>query len=316
MPTSGVTLIGGVSGIISRDGRTIVGKVPDANGHDQPAIWTGGTSWGLLGPLVPNAVHCLDILGYATATSGDGRVVVGAGYIGTTPPEDCSRATAFRWEESTGYVLLGSLSGRDSRADAVSADGRVIVGFEAATSGPVAINGAKWVDGREEIIRGPLGPVGFAKAVNRDGSLIAGTACTPDLSNVTPNAFAWTAAGGVQCYPVEAPRWVPWIDPLNTLYNVYIRAVSDDGRVMGGDIEFDTAKGEEESVVWFDGEPIFLRDYLRSNGYPDAFEGHSNTGRITGVSSDGRVIVGHNGGPFGAINRYGFIVILPELGKK
>ena len=316
MPTSGVTLIGGVFGIVSRDGRTIVGKAPDANGHDQPAIWTGGTSWRLLGPLVPGAVHCLGELGSANATSGDGRVVVGDGSIGTRPPEDCSGTTAFRWEESTGYVLLGSLSGKGSRADAVSADGRVVVGFEEAASGPVAINGAKWVDGREEIIRGPLGPVGFAKAVNRDGSLIAGTACTPDLSNVTPNAFAWTAAGGVQCYPLEAARWVPWIGPLNTHYNVYIRAVSDDGRVMGGDIEFDTAKGEEESVVWFDAEPVFLRDYLRSNGYPDAFEGHANTGRITAVSPDGRTIVGHNGGPFGAINRYGFVVVLPELGKR
>jgi uncharacterized membrane protein len=311
MPTSGVTLIGGITGVISRDGRTVAGREDDANGHIQPAIWAGGTSWQLLGPLVPGAVHCLDQLGYALGTSGDGRVVVGGGYIGTRPPEDCTAFTAFRWEESTGYVLLGSLSGRNSRADAVSADGRVIVGYEEATTGPVLINGAKWVDGREEIIRGPLGPVGFAKAVNRDGSLIAGTACTPDLPNQPPNAFAWTAAGGVQCYPVEAPRWVRWVRGFN--YNTYIRAVSDDGRVMGGDIEFDTASGEEESVVWFDGEPVFLRDYLIGNGYPDAFEGHFNTGRITGISPDGRTIVGHNGGVFGPINRNGFIVILPEL---
>jgi hypothetical protein len=311
MPSSGVTLIGGESGFISRDGRTIVGRLADANGHDQPAMWAGGTSWRLLGPLVPNAVHCGGTLGFASATSGDGRVVVGGGYYGTSPPEDCSRFSAFRWEESTGYLLLGSLSGRSSRADAVSADGRVIVGYEEATSGPVAINGAKWVDGREEIIRGPLGPVGFAKAVNRDGTLIAGTACTPDLPNQPPNAFAWTEAGGVQCYPVVAPFWVRWVRGFN--YNTYIYGVSDDGGVMGGAIHFDVAGGEEESVVWFDGEPVFLRDYLRSHGYPDAFEGDFNTGRITAVSPDGRVLVGHNGGPFGAINRYGFVVILPEL---
>jgi uncharacterized membrane protein len=314
MPTSGVTLIGGQSGIISRDGRTIVGRLADANGNDQPAMWAGGTSWRLLGPLVPNAVHCGRVLGSANATSADGRVVVGGGWYGTTPPEDCSRFSAFRWEESTGYVLLGSLSGRASRADAVSADGRVIVGYEEAASGAVLINGAKWVDGREEIIRGPLGPVGYARAVNRDGSLIAGTACTPDLPNQPPNAFAWTAAGGTQCYPVQPAPWVPWVQGFN--YNTYIYAVSDDGRVMGGAIHFDIAGGEEESVVWFDGEPVFLRDYLRSNGYPDAFEGHFNTGRITGISPDGRTIVGHNGGPFGAVNRYGFVVVLPELAGK
>jgi hypothetical protein len=241
-----------------------------------------------------------------------GLAPTSVGLNGFVTAGDFTEGGGFFWMPTSGVTLIGG----ESRADAVSADGRVIVGYEEATSGPVAINGAKWVDGREEIIRGPLGPVGFAKAVNRDGSLIAGTACTPDLSNVAPNAFAWTAAGGVRCYPVEAPRWVPWIGPLNTLYNVCIRAVSDDGRVMGGDIEFDTAKGEEESVVWFDGEPVFLRDYLRSNGYPDAFEGHANTGRITGISPDGRTIVGHNGGPFGAINRYAFVVVLPELGKR
>jgi uncharacterized membrane protein len=314
MPSSGVTLVGGGQAYVSRDGKALVGSLRDANGIEQAARWTGGTSWQVLGPLVPGAVHCGGTSSSANGTSADGRVVVGGGWYGTAPPEDCSRFTAFRWEESTGYVLLGSLSGRSSRADAVSADGRVIVGNEQASSGPVGINGAKWVDGREEIIRGPLGPVGYARAVNRDGTLIAGTACTPDLPNQPPNAFAWTASGGTQCYPVEAARWIRWVRGFN--YNTYIYAVSDDGRVMGGAIHFDIAAGEEESVIWFDGEPVFLRDYLRDNGYPDAFEGHFNTGRITGISPDGRTIVGHNGGPFGAINRYGFIVILPELGTK
>jgi hypothetical protein len=75
---------------------------------------------------------------------------------------------------------------------------------------------------------------------------------------------------------------VRWVRGFN--YNTYIYAVSDDGRVMGGDIQFDTAAGEEESVLWFDGEPVFLRDYLRDHGYPDAFKDHFNTGRITAVS--------------------------------
>jgi hypothetical protein len=61
---------------------------------------------------------------------------------------------------------------------------------------------------------------------------------------------------------------------------------------------------------------VYLRDYLRNNAYPDAFRDDFNTGRITAISPDGRVIVGHIGGFFGAVNRYGFIVILPELPKK
>jgi uncharacterized membrane protein len=311
MPTSGVTLIGGESGTISRDGRTIVGRLADPNGIDQPAMWAGGTSWRLLGPLVPNAARCDQTLGFATAASGDGRFVVGGGYYGTSTATACNFFSAFRWDESAGYVLLGE-SGRTSRADAISADGRVIVGYQQGTI--TAAEGVKWVDGRKETILGPLGPVGFARAVNRDGTLIAGTACTPDLPNRPPTAFAWTAAGRVQCYPVEAPVWVRWARGFN--YNTYIYAVSDDGRVMGGAIQFDVAAGDEESVVWFDGQPVFLRDYLRSHGYPDAFEGHINTGRISAVSPDGRTIVGHNGGVFGAVNRNGFIVILPELDDK
>jgi uncharacterized membrane protein len=318
MPSSGVTLIGGKSGTISRDGRTTVGTLADANGNDQPAIWSGGTSWRLLGPLVPNALPCQRTLGSANAVSGDGHFVVGGGYYGTSVASACASGSfsAFRWDESSGYVLLGE-PGRASRADAISADGRVIVGYQQGTL--TAAEGVKWVDGKKEVILGPLGvPVGYARAVNRDGTLIAGTACVPDVeAGRGPTAWAWTSAGGIKCYPVvEIPLWVPWIDRRNPHYNVYIYAVSDDGRVMGGAIQFDLAQGETESVVWFDGEPVFLRDYLRSHGYPDAFEGHNNTGQITAISPDGRVIVGNNGGVFGAVNRNGFIVILPELDKK
>jgi uncharacterized membrane protein len=310
MPTSGVTLIGGQSGKVSRNGRVIVGSVADANGNNQPAIWQGGTSWRLLGPLVPNALPCQQTLGSANATSADGRFVVGGGYYSTTLGDACGLFAAFRWDEATGYVRLGGETGFDSRADAISADGRVIVGYEENPSSGVIINGTKWVDGKEEVIRGPLGPVGYARAVNHDGSIIAGTACTPDLPNQPPNAFVWRQNGGVSCYPVTAPVWARWVRGFN--YNTYIYAISDDARVMGGAIHFDVAAGEEESVLWFDGEPVFLRDYLRSHGYPNAFEGHFNTGRITAISPDGRTIVGHNGGTFGAINRNGFIVILPE----
>jgi uncharacterized membrane protein len=194
----------------------------------------------------------------------------------------------------------------------VSADGRVVVGIDAATTG--LWRGVKWVDGRGEFIQGPLGNVVSAWAVNRDGTVIAGSGCTVDLPNQPPSGWSWTAAGGTRCHTAEPPPWVRWVRGNN--YNTYIYAVSDDGRVMGGDIQFDVAAGDEESVIWFDGEPVYLRDYLRSHGYPDAFQDHANTGRITAVSPDGRVIVGHNGGVFGAVNRNGFILILPELDRK
>jgi uncharacterized membrane protein len=312
MPTSGVTLVGGTNAYISRDGKAMVGSIIDSNGIQQAARWLGGTSWQALGPLVPGALRCDQSMSFAMSTSADGRVVVGGGYYGTDSAHPCDFYTAYRWEESTGYALMPTSDGNYTRAHTVSADGHVVVGIDAAPYG--TWRGVKWVDGKEEFILGPLGNTVSAWAVNRDGSVIAGSGCTVDLPNQPPTAWSWTADGGVKCHTAEPPRWVPWIFGNNDFnYNTYIYATSDDGRVLGGNIQFDIAAGDEESVLWFDGEPVYLRDYLRGHGYPDAFEGHANTGRITAISPDGRVIVGHNGGPFGAVNRYGFIVILPEL---
>jgi uncharacterized membrane protein len=311
MPTSGVALVGGGSAFISRDGQAMVGSI-DQNSIQHAAMWEGGRSWRMLGPLVPNAVPCDHTANWALSTSGDGRVVVGGGYYGTDAAHPCTLFTAYRWEPSTGYVLMPTQGGDYTRAHAVSADGRVVVGIDAATTG--LWRGVKWVDGRGEFIQGPLGNVVSAWAVNRDGTVIAGSGCTVDLPNQPPSGWSWTAAGGTRCHTAEPPPWVRWVRGNN--YNTYIYAVSDDGRVMGGDIQFDVAAGDEESVIWFDGEPVYLRDYLRSHGYPDAFQDHANTGRITAVSPDGRVIVGHNGGVFGAVNRNGFILILPELDRK
>ena len=63
----------------------------------------------------------------ATDASSDGRVVVGLAWIG------CGLTHAFRWEESTGMVNLGSsVAGRASLATGVSGDGKVVVGHQGA----------------------------------------------------------------------------------------------------------------------------------------------------------------------------------------
>jgi uncharacterized membrane protein len=150
------------------------------------------------------------------------------------------------------------------------------------------------------MIRGPNGPVGEAFAVNRDGSIIAGTRC--DFASPTPTGWKWTAATGVTCLPV-----VPFPGLPNLPRSVLIQTMSDDGRVMGGGFSFGL---ESESLVWFDDEVFFLKSYLRENGVPDAFEGWFNTGFVLGSSADGRILVGYGAGPRAF---QGFMVILPEL---
>jgi len=87
-------------------------------------------------------------------------------------------------------------------------------------------------------------------------------------------------------------------------------ATSEDGRIVGGSQSFGL---EAESVIWIDREPQYLKDYLRANGVPGAFQGWVNTGFVTGVSRDGRMLVGYGAGPRGF---QGFIVILGSGGAR
>lgn len=292
MPTAGVEDIGGWSGVaISRDGRTMVGEAFDSRGLENAAIWQGGREWRVLGSFTPDAQPCDRLLSGAFGASDDGSVVVGLGWDG------CKHAHAFRWEESTGMVDLGSSNSRSTRANNVSGDGRVVVGFQEDVTG--FRMGARWANGVEELFQGPSGMVGEADAVNRDGSFIAGSNCDPYAR--TPSGWTWTPAGGITCFPVERPSWL-----FPRFYQVLMESVSDDGRVIGGAYSFGL---DSEALIWLDGQVHFLRDYLRENGIPDAFEGWVNTGFVTAVSSDGRTLVGYGAGPRAF---QGYIVVLPE----
>jgi probable HAF family extracellular repeat protein len=299
MPTMGSQPIGGLQAVaVSRDGKTIVGESFNA-GRLEASIWQGGITWRPLGSIAPNAQPCDLNFSSSYDTNDDGSVVVGLAWNG------CNVARAFRWHESTGMVDLGSLTGESTRANGVSGNGRVVVGWEEDRTGPRL--GAKWVDGKQEFIKTPNGgSVGEAFGTNGDGSLIVGTNC--DFFSTVPGpptGFTWTAKDGVKCFPVDRPRGLP---PLP--YSVLMQETSADGRVIGGAYSFGL---DSESLVWFDGEVFFLKDYLRANGVPDAFEGWINTGFVTGVSSDGRTLVGYGAGPR---TFQGFVVILPELGSK
>jgi uncharacterized membrane protein len=145
--------------------------------------------------------------------------------------------------------------------------------------------------------------VGEAYAANRDGSMIVGTNCDPTDSVGPRTAWTWTPSAGITCFPVQRPPDIPAL-----FYQVLMQDLSDDGRVIGGAFSFGL---ESQSLVWFDGEAFFLKDYLRANGVPDAVEGWINTGFVTGVSPDGRILVGYGAGPRAF---QGFMVVLPELG--
>jgi probable HAF family extracellular repeat protein len=301
MPTTGAVAIGGASASsVSRDGRTIVGSAVDSRRILQAAIWLRAAEWKLLGSFSPSAAPCDAFLSGATGTSRDGRIVVGYARDG------CVITHAFRWEESTGMVDLGSsVAGRASLATGVSGDGRLVVGYQEAATG--FTQGARWGDGREELFAGPDGFVGTANAANIDGTIVVGRICSPAATRPTdPNfqsAWVWTMQDGTQCLPAPSLRVSP-----GPVIIVEANATSDDGRVIGGG---QNVGGSEDSdaVIWIDGTPAYLKDYLRANGVPDAFETWINTGSITGVSPDGRVLVG-KGAALGGFR--GYMVVLGD----
>ena len=93
---------------------------------------------------------------------------------------------------------------------------------------------------------------------------------------------AGPSAGGLVCLPPPRIR-------LPLVYTGAAYAVSDDGRVIAGALSFGL---DSESVIWIDRVPDYLKDYLRANGVPSAFEDWVNTGFVLGMSRDGRVLVG------------------------
>jgi probable HAF family extracellular repeat protein len=293
-PTRGVIFNGGlVAEGVSGDGSRIVGIAQDHGGIAQAAIWIARTEWQLLGSFSPTATPCGTSLSSAYDVSRDGQVIVGFAYDG------CALAHAFRWTAANGMVDLGSsVQGRSSLAGGVSGDGHVVVGYQESATGPR--QGARWLDGREELIPGADGSVGQARAANVDGSIVVGQICHPAALD-DQNAWIWTAQGGTKCLP--APAKIPSPGPAIL---VQANATSDDGQVIGG-AQNVAGSPDSNAVIWIGGRPAYLKDFLRANGVPNAFATYVNTGEITGMTPDGHILVGWGAAAAGF---RGYIVVL------
>ena len=311
--TRGTVFIGGLAATaISLDGRTIVGSARDARGIRQAAFWLRAAEWQLLGALRPDVVPCQESISGATGTSDDGRVIVGAANNGTASNACGAGNHAFRWEESTGMVDLGStVAGEDSAASDVSGDGHVVVGHQDDSIGQSF--GVRWVEGRQEPIPPvtalPRAFVGPAHATNHDGSIVVGEICRPFATEPvnSQSAWIWTAREGTQCLP--APQVLPPPEGGSAGVPILVKALatSDDGRIVVG--QQGIGSDDTEAVIWIDRTPHYLKDYLRANGIPDAFQRWFKTGSLTGVTPDGRILVGQ-GPALGGFNSY--MVILGE----
>lgn len=168
---------------ISADGSTVVaGRVGD-DGATNAARWTQATGWKDLGHT-PEACSLDNSWGSAYDVNRDGSIVVGLAWY-------CPGAEGFKWTQQNGMVGLGHPDRASSRASAISANGKVIVGFyEHPTQGfrrPV-----RWVnDSAADLFQGEDNP-GEATAVSSNGKVIGGQV----WDGAGTHAFVFTDQGG------------------------------------------------------------------------------------------------------------------------
>ncbi|NTV95293.1 MAG: autotransporter domain-containing protein [Thiobacillus sp.] len=183
-------------------------------------IKSGGT-WG-----APEDIHGGGFtMSFSRDLDATGTTVVGYGgsevsqYVGSTLTHVSGYTEeAFRWTAAGGMAGLGVLTSHDtpvsavgytarSRANAVSADGLVVVGESRAAGDSADIADSilafRWTQAGGMVSLGTLagGKYSIANDVNADGSVIVGNAGMPipAVPSIQGGyAFRWTEAGGMQ----------------------------------------------------------------------------------------------------------------------
>lgn len=281
---AGLVTIGGGCGAgtfsISGDGSTIAGCTIDENGKQVAAKWLGGEDWQSLGS-VPGAVSCDASLSATWAVDYFGHTAVGLAWLA----QQC-RAHAGSWDLVSGGPAtdLGSLvPNRATRANGISGDGQVIVGWQDDQFGQR--QGAMWVGGVESSVLTPSGDhVGEVAWVNYDGSAMCGS----NYPYGSPDAWVWNSRDG--------------FTTINTgpifKNNVAGIAASDDASIVIGIARdpLGNAKG------WFfsHGKLTWMSEYLAKKNLA---AGWTNV-LVTAISADGNTIAGYGINTNGQVEGY------------
>jgi probable HAF family extracellular repeat protein len=261
---------GAVAFGVSADGSVAVGR---ASGL--AVRWTTGGLVALQRDDVPQ----FGFGGNAYGASGDGSIIVGDRQTSGTTPN-----IAFRWTAATGAVFLGDLqttTSDRSRANAISADGSVIVGQALAAFGSsLKLEAFRWTSS------GGMEGLGFTQstgnnsgafAVTPDGSVIVGFSSAPGQQE----AFRWTQATGIVGLGSSAVD----IMPLGA------SGVSADGSVIIGQGLLMSSPSTIDAFIW---DAVHGARRLKSvleNDYGLDLSGWDLV-NPTGISADGRTIVG------------------------
>lgn len=237
-------------------------------GRDFAAYGAPGTAPVLLSqPLMSNSA------GYDIAADG---TVVGLafddGFFGN--------ALAFVWNAAEGMTALPVPRPQNlSRANAISANGHVIAGWNDQDSGDRTA--VIWLDRVPFDVLDAKGfAVGEASAVSPDGRYVIGSEYID--ADWTFGAWRWSAEHGVEMIPGMT----------------YAFGVSADGKTVVGNTDF-FDDPPRAPMIWREGiGTIPLADYLAEQGIEVPPE-WDLSGGLGGLSADGRVLAGWAFGPLG-----------------
>lgn len=222
---------------ISADGKRISGNYNNpVTGLSELAIYDriGGT-WTTLGSLGgTTGIEASSAWGM----SRNGKHIAGLGWIGET-----FNAHGITWSEATGVLAdLGSTTaGRASRANAISDDGSVVVGWQDNDLGRQA---AVWVNGVQRLLSFNDFPVGEASAVTPDGRYVTGAGY---------NAFNWV-------YDTQLDVLTPLglLADFDPFLNTGASDISDDGKTIIGYERVFGFGGVSHGYIWQEG--VGMRD--------------------------------------------------------
>jgi len=274
--------LSGAYGVLA-DGSVIVGCRTNLSSPSNAFRWTTAGGMVSLGDL-PGGYIGSEALG----VSADGSVVVGQG------SSYGSWQDAFRWTAGGGMVGLGYLPGGSglAGATAVSADGSVVAGFSNSSNGYEAF---RWTQRDGMIGLGDLPGDGFgsyATGISADGSTIVGHSWPADDCD---EAFLWTAASGM-----VGLGWLPGGVPMSHAY-----AVSGDGSIVVG---VSSSSSGGQAFIWDSANGMrSLTDVLVGQG---ADLTGWKLGVPTGISANGRFIIGYGTSPDG--HQEAWIAEIPE----
>lgn len=324
---------------ISDDGSTVVGTSysnPNSpTGVTRAFRWTTSGGFQTIGDL-PGGIQASQAVG----VSGDGSVVVGSSSSALSYSHHPYYHEPFKWSVSEGISGLGYLPGTNGQyggAEAISGNGKVVVGSSSGNNGAKPF---RWSQETGMVTLGDLdssqGNQDSAFGVNSDGTVIVG------MSQLgwDRTAFRWTPGAGMQSLGslltpasgdrekfsaardtsedgavvvgsaytddggIEAFRWTPGggmqgIGKLPNAASLYsdAAAISADGKVIVGSAS--DAGWQSRAIIWTAaGTMRLLEDLLVEQGAGPIIGGGSLMTAVD-ISADGRTIVGTGYGPVG-----------------